>query len=679
MGLTRVGKLDVDPPRLSGAGRSLDSKTDALASAVQALETALSASGQMCGNDAAGKAFALSYRLGGQALFSAAEAAVNACRNVGYGIEVSASNYAQSEAASRIGGGEPSVQPPSQPSKFSGPTMPNPFGPAVGEPLLWSIVREFVGSPWPDGNPATLRAAAGAWRSFGGAIAGVSGAVGGCSAEVTGHDIPELANINSAVTQLGSGVGDLEKQCESIASSLDSFAGEVEASQQAIRDLLHQLSLSGVLEELGRIFSGHNPMDDIKRVANDIKVILHTLGREADASSSLFQAAMSELDTLTTQFENWTRKEFTHFLGNKVGNAVADLYNSDVDLLEGGTKSLLETVGSLGDLATHPQQLLDLLKQANPEYQIANFVANPKGAFERNLNVVKGLVDAKDWNSDHPLRGLGDNIGTGLQFLIPGAGEAKAGAEGARAADEAAQAAKGEGKAADALLGGGLKSDVVGQSSRIAHDLDGIKATPAEPGAVKPAEPGAVKPAEPGAVKPAELAPAGKPADLGAAKPAEPGSTVRPAEPGRSPVDVPSTPRAGDGIHEPAPVGSAATAAEHAPVATPHVADSIPARVPVAPDGSPAEPAASSPHSAPGPHPRGADAYVAPHDPGGPGGGGDGHGPGSGDHGQDRVRHHDGGGHSDPEGHDRHLGRRSRQPTTGRATTSRSLYIEMNH
>lgn len=569
----------------------------------------------MCGNDPAGKAFALSYRQGGQGVFVAAEAAVNACHNVGYGIEVSASNYAHSEAASTIGGGEPSVQPPGQPSKFSGPKMPNPFGPAVGEPLLWAVVAEFVGSPWPDGNPETLRDAAGAWRTFGAAVTGVKGAISGCSAELSGHDIPELAGIINAVTQLSSGVGGLGKQCESIASSLDSFAGEVEASQQAIRDLLHRLSLSGILEELGSIFSGHNPLDDIKKIADDIKQILHTLSREADGSSALFKAAMGELDTLTTDFENWTRKEFTHFLGDRVGNAVADFYNSDVDIVEGLGKSVFETVGSLGDLATHPQQLLDLLKQANPEYQIARWVADPKGTFEHNLDAVKGLVDAKDWTSDHPMRGLGDNVGTGLQFLIPGAGEAKAGAEGARAADEAAQAAKADGKAAEGLLGGGLKSDVVGQSSRIAHDLDGIKATPAEPGAVKPVDPGAVKPADPAPGRPSDLS--------GAAKSGEPGSPVKPAEPGAA---KPAEP----GIHEPALAGSAAAPAEYAPAGAPHDLS-----------GSPAEHGAGAPHSVPtegGPH--GADG-VGPASGGDPSGG--------------ARRDHDGG-HLHSEDHDHHPG-----------------------
>lgn len=427
-----MGGYEVDPVRLAGDGKNLADKGEALAAALAALESALSSSGQMCGDDPAGKAFALSYRQGGQALFSAAEAAVNACRKIGYGIEVSASNYAHGEAASTVGGAEPSVPAPGEPAKFTGPTMPNPFGPAVGEPMLWAMVRQFVGSPWPDGNPATLRAAATAWRTFGSAVTGMTEAVEACSADLSGHDIPELANITGAVSKMSSGVGGFAKQCEAIASSLDSFAGEVESSQNAIRDLLHKLSPSGMAQEVVGFFTGHNPLDDIKQIANDIKKILHTLRSEADGVSTLFQGAMNELDNLTTEFENWARKEFTQYLGDDVGGFVAGVFTADLDVAEGGVKSVIGTVGSLEDLATHPDELAKLAAMANPAtapmtlaQQAMQFAHDPKGFLDQKLDMAKGLVDAKDWTGDHPGRGVGYVGGTIAQFLIPGAGEAK--------------------------------------------------------------------------------------------------------------------------------------------------------------------------------------------------------------------------------------------------------------
>jgi hypothetical protein len=711
-----VGGVEVDPVRLAGDGKNLAEKGDALAAAVQALESALSSSGQMCGDDPAGKAFALSYRQGGQALFSAAEAAVNACRKIGYGIEVSASNYAHGEAASTVGGAEPSVPPPGEPPKFSGPTMPNPFGPAVGEPMLWAVVREFVGSPWPDGNPATLRAAASAWRAFGSAVAGMTEALGACSAEVSGHDIPELAKITEAVTKMSSGVGGFGKQCESIASSLDSFAGEVESSQNAIRDLLHKLSPSGMAQEVVGFFTGHNPIDDIKQIANDIKAILHTLSREADGVSTLFQGAMNELDSLTTGFENWARKEFTQYLGDDVGNFVAGVFTADLDLAEGGVKSVFSTVGSLEDLATHPEDLAKLAAMANPAMavnafaeQAMKFGADPKAFIDQKLDMAKGLVDAKDWTSDHPLRGAGYVGGTIAQLLIPGAGEAKAGTEAAKAADEAAQAARAESQAARAgegILGVGAESGIAAKGSSIARDLNAIEVKPAEVAAppARPPEPGPpVRAPEPA---PAQAPGAGAGGGAGAGRPpidapsaphtgggepggfhepaptpaaehpapasAAPGGGVHePAPMAAADHSAPAGAAPGGGVHEPAPVGAAAASGEHLPSAGMQRPAAAPS-MPTTPDGYPAQPTLASAHAPEGApmspaHEPIPDSYPGgahppeppPHDPGGPGGGGsgdghaggDGHG-GGGRRGPDHHSPGDGSGHDGPHGSD---------------------------
>lgn len=240
-----MGGIDVDPPALARAGQGLAGQGDALSAVAQALASGLSYSGQMCGNDKAGQAFALSYRQNGQGLFTAAEAAVNACRNLGYGIEVSASNYARSEAASHLGGSEPSVAPPAEPTTFLGPAMPNPFGPAIGEPALWSLVNEFIGSPWPDGNPATLHAAAGVWRTMGSAVRAMAAPVGATSSAVAAQQMPETGSIVARLADMITALGDLATQCQAMASTLDSFAEEVNSAQEAIRDLLHRLSISG--------------------------------------------------------------------------------------------------------------------------------------------------------------------------------------------------------------------------------------------------------------------------------------------------------------------------------------------------------------------------------------------------------------------------------------------------
>lgn len=504
--------LDVDPPRLAGSGAKVSAAGDTLAAAVQALGSTLSSSGQMCGNDLAGKAFAETYRRNGQALFSAAEAAVNAARKVGHGIEVSASNYARSEAASTLGGGTPSVPSPADPAKFSGPVMPNSHGPAVSQPMLWAFVSQFVGSPWPDGNPATLRTAAAAWRTFGSAVAGVNGDLSAGTAALSSQDIPESGQINGAVLQLSSGLCGLGV-CESIASSLESFAGEIESSQQAIRDLLDRFGASGILEELGSIFTGHDPLDDVEKVADDIKQVLQTLNREADGSSAMFDHAMNGLDSLTTELENWERKQFTHFLGDDVGNRVADVVTANLDLSEGATKSVFQTVGGLQELVTHPQDLAKAVIESNPVTMATQFATDPKGFIDNQIYKAKGLLDTKDWSSDHPLRGLGNNLGNIVQLVVPGLGEVKGAAATGRVADEAGQAARAEAQAGRVgeAAGADAGSDIAAQGSKIKKDLNAIDykhGQPVSASSVKFPEPGPVtKPDVPAAPRRGEALP----------------------------------------------------------------------------------------------------------------------------------------------------------------------------
>ncbi|MHA7727659.1 hypothetical protein [Mycobacterium sp. ML3] len=85
---------------------------------------------------------------------------------------MSAYNYALSIAMSIPGGGQPSLSIPPCPAAQQAPAMASPFGPGVAAPVLWTIVEAFVGEVWPDGNPASLRAASGAWTTYGGAPAG---------------------------------------------------------------------------------------------------------------------------------------------------------------------------------------------------------------------------------------------------------------------------------------------------------------------------------------------------------------------------------------------------------------------------------------------------------------------------------------------------------------------------
>jgi len=622
-----VGGYEVDPAQLAASGKSVGAQGDALVAALAGVESALSGAGLMCGTDEAGLAFFLDYRKGSQAVVSAAESSVNAFRNVGYGVEVSAHNYACSEAASTIGGGRESIPVPAQPARYTASSMSGQSGPTVPQPGLWSVVQQFVGGSWPNGNPATMRAAADAWRALGTAISAASGEAAGCRAGMAGHDIPELVHITAALTTLTKATHDLGGQCQSLAASLDSFAGEVQSCQDAIRDLLHRLSVSGILEELGAIFSGHNPLDDLKQIGHDISAILHTLSRELDAFASAFQLLIDGMDGVIREFEVWDRKEFTHFFGDQVGNAMASGLNSYLDIEGGVAKSGLEVLQSVPTMLAHPvdtaKGMVTMGKDMAEVFTPLGLV-DPKGAAaagEHLANVAKGVVDYKDWSSDRPLVGLGDNLGNIAQVLIPGVGEAKAGLTAGKVGEEGAQVARAEGTVARGgleVLGETGGRQIAGQAGKIGKDLDGLS--------VKPAE----------VPKVADPAPGARPADAGAAA----GSNGA----GKAPVDATARPvtaepaSAASGTAEPAPAGTGLHNGE---------GDARRSSAPLHP--STADTGGAVAHEAPAPREtaeaHSGSGYEAGHAEAGGGGSGGEHG--SGDHGGDP---HDGSGRGADDG-----------------------------
>jgi Tuberculosis necrotizing toxin len=681
-----VGGYEVDPARLDASGKTVGAQGDALINALGALDSALSGSGLMCGTDDAGLAFFIDYRKGGQALLSAAESAVNAFRNVGYGVEVSAHNYALSDAVSTVGGGRESIPVPAEPTKYTASGLSGQSGPEIPPPSLWSMVQPFVGGMWPNGSPDTMRTVAGAWRTLGAAISTASGDAGGCLSMVSDHDIPELGHITDALNTLTSGTSELAGKCNSIAEKLDSFAGEVQRSQDAIRDLLHRLSPSGILGEIGGILAGHNPIDDLKAIGHDISEILHTLSRELDSAASAFQMLIDGMDGLVREFEEWDRKEFTRFFGNQVGNVMADGVNGYADIEEGVAKSVLEVGQSIPTMLAHP---VDTVKGVwEIDKNMAEFF-NPLGpmfdrqgqmeAGEHLLDTVKGVVDYKDWTSDRPLVGLGDNIGNIAQVLIPGAGEAKAGVMGGKAGEEAAQVARAEG----AGVRGGLRAveeaggkQIADQAGKIGKDLDGLATKPVD--APKTPEP-VSRPASDGAA--GGNSGGGKaPVDAGA----RPGGESAPAS--HEPATAPhggephpggphssgATPHDGGvqspaGTHAPAEPGAGAPRDDgsHQPVPAHAHASTGEATTGGAATHEAATPGSAAPHQAPAPHEMadahsgghgGGDHGDGSHGGGGDHGGGDSHDAGHGDGGPSGGGHGDTGSHGalppKLEGHD---------------------------
>ncbi|MEU0495670.1 hypothetical protein [Mycobacterium sp. NPDC006124] len=648
--------ISVDPSALAAIGSTVGGDGDATAAAVGALDAGLSGAGAMFGHDAAGLLFAQGYTAAGKAILDAAASVVNAGRRVGFGIQTSAANYGHANASSTVGGGSSPVPAPAAPAAFTAPGMPPPLGAGIGAPLGWSLVESFVGDVWPDGNPGELRTAAGAWKSFGTKLSGLAGQFEGAGPGLSSQQIPEAGQITDALGKISGGLTEIAAEAQKLAASVDGFAGTVEATQDAVRNLLHQLSPSGVLETISGIFSGHDPLDEIRKIAHEIKTVLNNMKREADASMQLFNQGINALDSATDSLEKWATKEFTSVLGKDVGGALAFEFTAMVDGSEGALKFVAETAQGISQLdptrflydpsgAAKTWEGLGEAAQVlvNPTSLVQKVVSDPQGS----LDTVKGIVDWKDVEAGHPLRAVGYDVAQVGSFVIPGVGEADAAADGAGIAGRTASVE--ERAAAGAVregVTGAASESVASQAGRVAKDLDGI-------GVPESSAPVAA---------PGEGAPAGRP----------PVDTLAPSAdaPGRAPVDTPAPhanspePSATEPVSpasaEPppphdspvAPHGDAGPPASHGAEPA-HIAESNPSRPPNGSlDSAPSagEPSVAASRGGELPSSAGADdkvpASVGAHaSDAGEGGGGGGHGSGGSGHGADGGSHGSHGSH----------------------------------
>lgn len=554
-----MAPLDVDPRQLSGAGDKLSGDGEALAAALATLTSGIS--GVNAGHDGAGVKFGTEYIKTGKELLKAGAAAISACQRMAYGIKMSAYNYALANAMSIPGGGQPSLPMPPCPAAHQAPGMSSPFGPGIAAPALWVIVEQFVGDLWPDGNPASLRTAAGAWSGFAEALNRTAADVVLAESQLAGQHLPEAGQVFAAVNSLCVGMIDVARQCIQVANALTSFAGKVETTQNAIRDLLQRLNpMSGSLIGLAvSLFEDGDPLATIKAVANDIKAVLSHMKDEAEADQWAFQQALGFVDSTTDSLQRWVSKEFPTIA--PVVNGYLDIENgvihSAADSLQGiegldPTRFLYDPQGALKTW----KDMSDTLGMAVPPILITQLATNPQGVLDR----VKAVVDAKDWSGDHPLRGLGHNIGDIAQFFIPGVGEAKPAAAAAETSARLGEAGVGlearlgsEGaRDASGLVSrvGEVGGDISARAGKVANDLDHLRAPAIEPPRPSPGpEPppqralptdhpeGPSPPMQPG-MPAAEVKPTSVPHDL--AVPPEQATGRMPTEPLQAPHPDPA-------------------------------------------------------------------------------------------------------------------------------------------
>ncbi len=471
-----MAPLVVDPEALFGAGSAVVAAGDGLGAGLTILASGFAAH---TGRDVAGMVFGLAYQDAAASLVAAAAAVINACRHTGALIQQGASNYSRAEAISTLGGGGGVLTGPAEPVPIAAPGPPGApgAGSADGQPSRWALVAPFVDDVWPDGDVVALRAAAGRWRGFAGAVAGTQSTLAAATSLLDSQQIPEGGQIDDALSRIGAVAGGLAGRCSELAATLEAFAGDVEQARAAIRDLLQRLrALTDIAHDVVLILDG-DVIDEIMRIAEDVGAVLHNQGRQARAIEQGIRLGMKAVDGLVVGLEKYTRGQLTHFLGNVVGNQVATTLDVVANANEGALKGAIGMALATADLdpgwfLADPQgagatwkavttAMTTAVTTAMTTASPVGILLHPTEGMQAELRMVKSQLHLEDWRGDRPGLGLGENLFDGAALVLPGAGEAGVVAEGAggvaRGAEAAAEVA---GSAERAAAAGGLATEL---------------------------------------------------------------------------------------------------------------------------------------------------------------------------------------------------------------------------
>lgn len=319
-----MAPLAVDPEVLDDAGATVISVGEGLGSTVSTVSTALAGCHGMSGDDPAGAAFGRSYDTSASKLLEAMATTRNGLCRLGDGIRISARNYSIAEAHSNISGRSQPLPGTHPTGAISAGSTPSAVGHGVAAPLGWGWVSKYIGMIWPTGDSAKLRSAAAAWTKAGTdfQVSEIIGATGPMSSIGT-QQIPEGPAIAAAFAETHRCAAGILQQCATVATQLTSYATKIDTVHAAIIDLLSRICnpLTGIKEVWE--FLTDEDEDEIKKIANDIRIIVNQFTAEVDALCHEIAKALSEAATIISTMARYADKEWDHFLhATDVGRAL---------------------------------------------------------------------------------------------------------------------------------------------------------------------------------------------------------------------------------------------------------------------------------------------------------------------------------------------------------------------
>ncbi|WIM87333.1 ADP-ribosyltransferase domain-containing protein [Candidatus Mycobacterium wuenschmannii] len=310
-----MAPLAVDPAVLDSAGAAVISVGEGLGSTVSTLTTSLAGCHAMSGDDPAGSSFGHSYDSSATKLLEAMATTRNGLCRLGDGVRISAHNYSLAEANSNIAGHSQALPAPQSTGPIQAGSAPSAVGSGVSAPAGWGWVSKYVGMIWPNGNSAKLRGAAAAWITAGtnfevSEITGAAGPMGSIGAQ----QIPEGTAIAAAFTATNHCAAGVLQQCTSIATQLTSYASKIDTVHAAIIDLLSRICNPWTgIKEVWEWLTDEDE-DEIRKIANDIRVIVNHFTEEVDALRRQIAKALHEATTIVSTMVRYAEKEWDNFL-----------------------------------------------------------------------------------------------------------------------------------------------------------------------------------------------------------------------------------------------------------------------------------------------------------------------------------------------------------------------------
>ncbi len=257
------------------------------------------------------------------------------------------------------------------------------------------------------------------------------------------QQIPEGPAIAAAFAATNRSAAGILQQCATVATQLTSLAGKIDTVHAAILDLLSRICnpLTG-LKEVWEFLTDDDE-DEIRKIANDIRIIVNQFTAEVDALRQEIAKALSEAAVIISAMARYAEKEWDHFLHDTdVGRAldhVGQMCKGVFTEAEGFVKSFW-TFNPLRAVVD-PKGFWHSVSGAVDKLESLTGLEGEQKLEESWKELGKDTVHWDEW-STNPFKAAGESAFDLATVLLPGGALEKLPMLG-RAAAEVAEAPKG--------------------------------------------------------------------------------------------------------------------------------------------------------------------------------------------------------------------------------------------